>query len=107
MYAPNGKALSANARALMIDAAVPARLGAGSKYGLGVIIRPPVASPNLTTTSVTWGHSGFFPGYLSELIYVVDTGTTLAIQINSSGPRTQGSASPLKVLYDLAKLLAS
>jgi D-alanyl-D-alanine carboxypeptidase len=105
LYAPNGKALSAKARALMIDAAVPARLGAGSKYGLGVIIRPPVATANLTTTSVTWGHSGFFPGYLSELIYVVDTGTTLAIQINSSGPRKQGSASPLRVLYDLAKLI--
>lgn len=104
LYAPNGKALSAKARALMIDSAVPARLGAGSKYGLGVIVRPPVSTANLTTTSVTWGHSGFFPGYLSELIYNVDTGVTLAIQINSSGPRTQGSASPLRVLYDLAKL---
>jgi D-alanyl-D-alanine carboxypeptidase len=104
LYAPNGKALSPKARALMIDNAVPARLGAGAKYGLGVIIRPPVNTPNLTTTSVTWGHSGFFPGYLSELIYVVDTGVTLAIQVNTSGPRTQGSASPLRVLYDLAKL---
>jgi D-alanyl-D-alanine carboxypeptidase len=104
LYAPDGKALSPKARALMIDAAVPAKLGAGSKYGLGVIIRPPVSTANLTTTSVTWGHSGFFPGYLSELIYVVDTGVTLAIQVNSSGPRTQGSASPLRVLYDLSKL---
>lgn len=103
LYAPEGKALSPKARALMIDAAVPARLGAGSKYGLGVIIRPPATAAGLT--SVTWGHSGFFPGYLSELIYVVDTGTTLAIQINTSAQRTQGSASPLRVLYDLAALL--
>jgi D-alanyl-D-alanine carboxypeptidase len=107
LYAPDGKALSPKARAMMIDAAVPAKLGAGSKYGLGVIIRPPVSNANFTTTSVTWGHSGFFPGYLSELIYVVDTGVTLAIQVNSSGPRTPGSASPLRVLYDLAKLVAS
>lgn len=103
LYAPDGKALSAKARAMMIDAAVPARLGAGSKYGLGVIIRPPATAAGMT--SVTWGHSGFFPGYLTELLYVVDTGVTLAIQINSSGPRTQGTASPLRVLYDLARIL--
>ena len=98
-----GKALSPKARALMIDAAVPAKLGAGSTYGLGVIIRPPATAAGMA--SVTWGHSGYFPGYMSELIYVVDTGTTLAIQINSSGPRTRGTASPVRVLFDLAGLL--
>jgi D-alanyl-D-alanine carboxypeptidase len=103
LYSPNGKALSARSRALMVDAAVPAKLGAGSQYGLGVIIRPP--SPAAGMTSVTWGHSGFFPGYLSELIYVVDTGMTLAIQVNSSGPRTRGTASPLRVLFDLSKII--
>ena len=97
-----GKALSAKARALMIDAAVSAKLGAGSTYGLGVIIRPPATAAGMT--SPTWGHSGYFPGYMSELIYVVDTGTTLAIQINSSGPRTRGTAAPLRVLFDLAGL---
>ncbi|MBP8274298.1 MAG: beta-lactamase family protein, partial [Acidobacteria bacterium] len=80
-----GRALSDAARKLMIGAAVPAKLGAGSTYGLGVIIRPPATAAGMT--SVTWGHSGYFPGYMSELIYVVDTGTTLAIQINSSAPR--------------------
>lgn len=95
-----GKALSAKARALMIDSAVPAKLGAGSTYGLGVIIRPPATAAGMT--SRTWGHSGYFPGYMSELLYVVDTGTTLAIQINSSGPRTRGTAAPLRVLYDIA-----
>lgn len=98
-----GRALSDRARKLMIDAAVPAKLGAGSTYGLGVIIRPPATTAGMT--SVTWGHSGYFPGYMSELLYVVDTGTTLAIQINSSGPRTRGSAAPLRVLYDLHQLV--
>ncbi|TAK15345.1 MAG: class A beta-lactamase-related serine hydrolase [Acidobacteria bacterium] len=107
LYSPNGKALSAKARAMMIDAAVPARLGAGSKYGLGVIIRPPDVGRGFSPGSTTWGHSGFFPGYLSELIYVVDTGVTLAIQINTSGQRSQGSASPLRVLYALAELLGN
>ena len=57
-------------------------------------------------TSPTWGHSGYFPGYMSELIYVPDTGTTLAIQINSSASRTRGSAAPLRVLYDIAHLIS-
>jgi D-alanyl-D-alanine carboxypeptidase len=98
-----GRALSPAARKLMIDSAIPARLGAGAQYGLGVIIRPP--QTQLGMTSVTWGHSGFFPGYSTELIHFVDSGLTLAIQINSSGPRTQGSASPLRVLYEIAKIL--
>lgn len=96
-----GRALSAKARRLMIDAAVPAKLGAGSSYGLGVIVRAPSAA----MSSVTWGHSGYFPGYMSELLHVVDDGTTLAIQINSSGPRTRGTASPLRVLQDVAALV--
>jgi D-alanyl-D-alanine carboxypeptidase len=99
LYSPQGKAISGGSRKLMIDAAVPSKLGPGVQYGLGVIIRPP--NPNAGMTSATWGHSGFFPGYLSELIYVVDTGVTLAIQVNSSGPRTRGSASPLRLLYEI------
>jgi D-alanyl-D-alanine carboxypeptidase len=98
-----GQALSDRARRLLIDAAVPSKLGTGATYGLGVMIRPPVTSAGMT--SVTWGHSGYFPGYMSELLYVVDTGTTLAIQINSSAPRTRGSAAPLRVLYDLHQLV--
>lgn len=94
-----GAAISASARKRMLDAAVPATLGAESTYGLGVIIRPPATAAGMT--SPTWGHGGYFPGYMSELIYVPETGTTLAIQINSSAPRTRGTASPLRVLYDL------
>ncbi len=98
-----GRALSDRARKLMIDAAVPAKLGAGVSYGLGVFVRPPATAAGMT--SVTWGHSGYFPGYMSELLYVVDTGTTLAIQINSSATRTRGTAAPLRVLYDVHQLL--
>ena len=92
-----GKALSAKARALMIDAAVPAQLGPNTKYGLGVIIRE-------TPVGIVWGHSGFFPGYQTELIHVVSTGTTIAVQVNSSGPRAQGSRSPLRFALDVAAI---
>jgi D-alanyl-D-alanine carboxypeptidase len=89
-----GKALSAKARALMIDAAVPARLGPETRYGLGVIVRPSPAG-------LTWGHSGFFPGYQTELVHFVERGLTIAIQINSSAPRVTGGRSLLRVTYDL------
>ena len=92
-----GKALSAKARALMIDNAVPAQLGPNTKYGLGVIIRE-------TPVGTIWGHSGFFPGYQTELIHVVGTGTTIALQVNSSAPRPPGTRSPLRFALDLAAL---
>ena len=56
-----GNAFDASMMAPFLDG-VPARLGPESKYGLGVIIRP---SP----LGVTYGHSGFMPGYMTELVY--------------------------------------
>lgn len=94
-----GKALSATARALMLDAAVPARLGPETKYGLGVIVRP------TTPVGRAWGHSGFFPGYQTELWHFPDAGVTLAIQINSSAPRATGPRSLVRGLYDIAAMV--
>ena len=62
---------------------VPARLGPEAKYGLGVIIRP---SPYGTT----WGHSGFFPGYLTEMMYFPDHKFAIAVQVNTSVSRNLG-----------------
>jgi D-alanyl-D-alanine carboxypeptidase len=94
-----GRALSQTARARMIDAAVPARLGPETKYGLGVIVR------ERTPAGPTWGHSGFFPGYVTELVHFRDTGTTLAIQVNSSDGRATGTRRPIRVLYDIAAMV--
>jgi D-alanyl-D-alanine carboxypeptidase len=94
-----GHAISPLARRLMLDAAVPARLGPETKYGLGVIVR------DATPVGVTWGHSGFFPGYQTELIHVPDLGVTLAIQINTSAPRATGPRSLLRGLYDIAAMV--
>jgi D-alanyl-D-alanine carboxypeptidase len=66
----------------MLDG-VPARLGPESKYGLGVIIAP---SPH----GITYGHSGFMPGYQTELVYFPDLKTSIAVQVNSSAPRSTG-----------------
>ncbi len=83
----------------MLSEAVPARLGPDTRYGLGVIVRP------TTPAGPAWGHSGFFPGYQTELAYFPDLGVTVAVQINTSGPRTPGSRAPLRFLYDVAGMV--
>jgi hypothetical protein len=84
----------------MVVAAVPARLGPDSEYGLGVIVRP------TTPVGVTWGHSGFFPGYLTELVHVVESGVTVAVQVNSSARGATGGRSPLRVAFEVARISA-
>jgi D-alanyl-D-alanine carboxypeptidase len=79
-----GKAFDASMMAPFLDG-VPARLGPESKYGLGVIIRP---SP----LGITYGHSGFMPGYQTELVYFPQLKTSIAVQVNSSAPRSTGKA---------------
>src|SRR5690606_7205230 len=62
---------------LMIENAVPAKLGRNTKYGLGVIIRETPFGP-------AYGHSGFFPGYLTEMLYFPNEKVCIAVQSNSS-----------------------
>ncbi|HEY9281975.1 MAG TPA: serine hydrolase domain-containing protein, partial [Pyrinomonadaceae bacterium] len=73
---------------------VPARLGPEAKYGLGVIIRP-------SALGTTYGHSGFFPGYVTEMVYFPRLRAAVAVQINTSVPRSTG-----KPLYRFAVELA-
>ena len=63
--------------ALLLKDAVTAKLGRDTKYGLGVIIRT-------TQQGIAYGHSGFFPGYLTELYYFPDKKLCIAMQGNSS-----------------------
>ena len=92
-----GRAFDPSMLPVMLDA-VPARLGPGAEYGLGVIIRN-------TPLGTSWGHSGFFPGYLTEMAYFPDYRIAVAVQINSSDfPRLQMSPGPM--LLDLAQLVA-
>ena len=62
---------------------VPAKLGPETKYGLGVIIRP-------TAHGVSYGHSGFMPGYQTDVMYFPQLKTAIAVQVNSSAPRSTG-----------------
>lgn len=76
---------------------VPAKLGPEAKYGLGVIIRP-------TPLGVSYGHSGFFPGYLTEMMYFPDHQFAVAVQVNTSAPRATGK--PLRgFITDFAEII--
>jgi D-alanyl-D-alanine carboxypeptidase len=63
---------------------VPARgLGQGARYGLGVIVQE-------TSLGTAYGHSGFFPGYLTEVRYYPQYGFAVALQVNTSHGRPFG-----------------
>jgi D-alanyl-D-alanine carboxypeptidase len=56
--------------------AVPAKTGEGHKYGLGAQVRR-------TDWGVTYGHGGWFPGYLSEVEYFPKQRMAIAVQFNT------------------------
>lgn len=87
-----GRAFDAALLPQMLDG-VPARLGQNARYGLGVIIRQ-------TPLGTTWGHSGFFPGYQAELLYLPDAKVTVAFQVNTSAQGALGR-SPGRVALDV------
>ncbi len=73
---------------------VPAKLGKGTNYGLGVIIRQ-------TPVGIAQGHSGFFPGYLTEMYYFPEHKISIAVQANSSDFK-KIKMNTLKVLTEMA-----
>ena len=77
---------------------VPAKLGPDARYGLGVIIRP-------TPLGASYGHSGFFPGYLTEMAYFPSLKTAIALQVNTSVGRAVGRP-VFRVLLELAEIIA-
>ncbi len=61
----------------MFDGVSAPMLGKETKYGLGVIIRP-------TRAGLAYGHSGFFPGYMTEMMYFPEHKIAVAVQVNTS-----------------------
>lgn len=90
-----GQAFDASLLPLMLEG-VPARLGPGSRYGLGVILKDTPSGPSQ-------GHSGFFPGYLTEMAYFPELDLAVAVQVNTSVARALGR-SPAAVLLELAQV---
>jgi D-alanyl-D-alanine carboxypeptidase len=78
-----GKVLSAASMKELLNG-VDASKGRGSSpgetYGLAVQIRP-------TNWGTSYGHDGWFPGYLTTMVYYPDRRTALAIQFNTDDQR--------------------
>ncbi len=66
-----------------VFAGIPAPLGPNTSYGLGVIIRK-------TKRGDSVGHSGFMPGYMSEMRFYPQLGLAIAIQVNTDRRRELG-----------------
>lgn len=71
--------VSADTRKEM-QSGVKARTGRDHLYGLGMQIRP-------WEGGYSYGHSGWFPGYVSDCLYDPASGTALAIQFNTDDGR--------------------
>src|SRR5690606_26360397 len=78
-----GKAFDKNLLPEMLDGVAAPMLGRETKYGLGVIIRQ-------TAEGTSYGHSGFFPGYMTDMMYFPELKTAIAVQVNTSVPRALG-----------------
>jgi D-alanyl-D-alanine carboxypeptidase len=78
-----GKAVDPSLLPAMLDGVSAPMLGRETRYGLGVIIRR-------TPAGVSYGHSGFFPGYLTDMMYFPDKKIAVAVQVNTSVGRSLG-----------------
>ena len=74
--------------------------GGRDEYGLGVIIR------ETPVVGTMYGHSGFFPGYLTEMRYYPQHKFAVAAQFNSSAQGAIGRA-PGAIVQDIARIVLS
>ncbi|MGH7467593.1 MAG: serine hydrolase domain-containing protein [Longimicrobiales bacterium] len=95
----SGKAFGPDLLQQAVQAVEARGLGTGVRYGLGVIVRE-------TPIGVSYGHSGFFPGYLTEVRYYPQLGFAIALQFNTSVGRAIGR-NPGVILQELAGIVAS
>lgn len=92
-----GNAVDSGMVARAIAEAVPARLGPEVRYGLGVIVWPGADGPVV-------GHSGFFPGSLTEMRYFTGGRYAIALQLNTSNGRAL-RARPAAMVHALATVI--
>ena len=94
-----GKAFAPDLLPQVLDGVAAPMLGRETKYGLGVIIRK-------TAAGTAYGHSGFFPGYMTDMMYFPEQKVAIAVQVNTSVGRSLGK--PLgRVLVELMEVIAA
>ena len=75
---------------------VPAKTGEGHYYGLGVQIRPG------GKYGLSYGHSGWYPGYVTDAVYFPDAELAVAVQVNTDDLRARG-ISVYEILMELVR----
>jgi D-alanyl-D-alanine carboxypeptidase len=92
-----GKAFSAELLPQVLEGVLAPMLGKENKYGLGAIIRK-------TTIGPSYGHSGFFPCYMTDMAYFPEQKVAVAVQVNTSVGRSLGK--PLaRVLVEVMEVI--
>ncbi|HEX5887306.1 MAG TPA: serine hydrolase domain-containing protein [Pyrinomonadaceae bacterium] len=92
-----GKAFPRELLPQVINGVDAPRLGRETKYGLAAIIRQ-------TTAGTSYGHSGFFPGYMTDMMYFPEHKIAVAVQVNTSVGRNLGK--PLsRVLAEMMEVI--
>jgi D-alanyl-D-alanine carboxypeptidase len=92
-----GKAFSPDLLPQVVDGVPAQMLGRESTYGLGAIIRK-------TSAGKSHGHSGFFPGYMTDIMYFPEHKVAVAVQVNTSVGRSLGK--PLsRVLVEVMEFI--
>jgi len=95
-----GKAYDPSLLPQVLDGVSAPMLGKDTKYGLCVIIRN-------TPAGVSYGHSGFFPGYMTDMMYFPDKKIALAVQVNTSAPGSFGGKGPGRFLAEAAEIVGA
>lgn len=94
-----GKAFSPDLLPQVLEGVSAPMLGRETKYGLGVIIRK-------TPPGISYGHSGFFPGYMTDMMYFPEHKVAIAVQVNTSVGRSLGK--PLsRVIVEMMEVIES
>ena len=93
-----GKAFDASLLPQMLDGVAAPMLGREAKYGLGVIIRK-------TPAGTSYGHSGFFPGYLTDVMYFPEQKIAIAVQTNTSVGQSFKGTGPGRIRIELAGIV--
>ena len=92
-----GKAFSPDLLPQVIDGVAAPMLGRETKYGFAAIIRK-------TQVGTSYGHSGFFPGYMTDMMYFPEQKVAVAVQVNTSVGRSLGK--PLsRVLVEVMEVI--
>lgn len=93
-----GNAFDGSLLPQVLDGVTAPMLGRDTKYGLCVIIRK-------TAAGTSYGHSGFFPGYMTDMMYFPDRKIAIAVQVNTSAPGVFGGKPPARLLAELADIV--